>query len=189
MIDFRKVARTRKVIVAVVSILGIASLRYAYVAGATQSASTLNPEAIKIVLPSNIDWHPAAGLTGTDVAYLVGEPSKPGFYVQLNRFRPGNFSRPHYHPNDRYIMVVSGTWWVGTGSKFEPETATVPMKPGAFVTHPGRKVHYDGARKGNEEAIVMIFGQGPGSRIECEGASAEKGPGPCEDARRAMSAQ
>jgi hypothetical protein len=32
---------------------------------------------------------------------------------------------------------------------------------------------------------VMIFGQGPGSRIECVGPLAETGPGPCADARRA----
>jgi hypothetical protein len=153
--------------------------------GRVPDASTLNPAAIAFVLPEKIDWRPASGLTGTDAAVLLGDPAKPGFYIQLNRFHPGNFSRPHYHANDRYIMVVSGTWWVATGATFDPENATVPLKPGTFVTHAGREVHYDGARAGGDEAIVMIFGQGPGSRIECEGPGAENGPGPCETARRA----
>jgi hypothetical protein len=150
--------------------------------------SSLDPAALNYVLPDKVNWKPAAGLTGTDVANLVGDPAKPGFYVVLNRFHPGNFSHPHYHANDRYIMVISGTWWVSTGARFDPEHLTVPIKPGTFVIHTGREVHYDGARAGGEGAIVMIFGQGPGSRIECEGPSAETGPGPCEDARKAAAA-
>ncbi len=47
--------------------------------------------------------------------------SKPGLYVTLNKFTAGAFSRPHFHPNDRFIMVLKGTWWVGTGPKFDPE--------------------------------------------------------------------
>jgi len=32
----------------------------------------------------------------------------------------GNMSQPHWHPNDRMITVLKGTWWVGTGDKFDP---------------------------------------------------------------------
>ncbi len=153
-------------------------------------ASALNPSAIKILLPEKIDWRPVAGLPGADVAVLAGDATKPGFYAQLNRFRPGSFSRPHYHANDRYIMVVSGTWWVGTGAAFDPEHATVPLEAGTFVIHHGRQVHYDGARSGGEEAIVMIIGErGPGARFECEGPTAEKTPGPCVDAINAAAAK
>lgn len=147
--------------------------------------STLNAAAIREVLPDHIDWKPAAGLTGTDSATLVGDPAKPGFYVVMNRFHPGNFSKPHYHANDRHILVISGTWWVATGANADPEKDTVPVKAGTFVVHTGREVHFDGARSGGEDAIVMIFGQGPGSRIECTGPTAEQGPGPCADARAA----
>jgi hypothetical protein len=163
----------------------IVSVLAAVAAGATPGfdINSLNPAAIKALTPEQIDWKPAAGLTGTDSAVLVGDPAKPGFYVVMNRFHPGNFSRPHYHANDRYIMVVSGAWWVSTGATFDPEHNTVPIKAGSFVTHTGREVHYDGARAGGGEAVVMIFGQGPGSRIECTGSNAETGPGPCEEAR------
>ena len=150
--------------------------------------STLNPAALKLVLPENIKWGPAAGLPGVESSVLVGDPAKPGFYVVVNRFSPGSFSRPHYHPGDRYIAVLSGTWWVGTGPTFNPN-ATVPVKAGSFVTHVGREVHYDGARAGGEPAVVMIYGQGPGTRVECEGQGAETGPGPCAEARRAAAAR
>lgn len=162
-------------------IAGLA-LAAAGVSGPVPDLSTLNPAALKALLPDKIEWKPAAGLTGTDSAVIVGDNTKPGFYVVMNRFHPGNFSRPHYHPNDRYIMVVSGTWWVSTGAVFDPEHNTVPLGPGTFVTHTGREVHYDGARAGSGDAVVMIFGMGPGSRIECTGPGAETGPGPCADA-------
>lgn len=146
--------------------------------------STLNPAALKALVPEKVEWKPT-GVPGVDTAVLVGDQAKPGFYVIMNRFHGGSFSRPHYHLNDRYIMVVSGNWWVATGPRFRPEQATVPMKAGTFVVHTAREVHYDGVRTGEPDAVVMIFGQGPGSRIECEGPQAETGPGPCADARRA----
>ncbi|HTI68289.1 MAG TPA: cupin domain-containing protein [Caulobacteraceae bacterium] len=160
----------------------IAGLAAAAVTGPVPDFSTLNPAAIKAFVPDKIDWKPAAGLGGTDSATLVGDAAKPGFYVVMNRFHQGNFSRPHYHANDRYIMVISGTWWVGTGTNYDPERNTVPVKAGTFAIHTGREVHYDGSRTGNGDAVVMIFGMGPGTRIECTGPAAETGPGPCADA-------
>ncbi len=140
--------------------------------------SSLNPNAIKLVLPNDIKWKPAAGLTGTDTYTLVGDAGKPGFYVVLNRFHPGNFSHPHYHANDRYMMVLSGTWWAATGAKDDPEHLTVPIKAGTFAIHKGKEVHFDGARAGSDEAVVMIFGEGPGSRHECEVQRRKKAPAP-----------
>ena len=172
----------KKTVIAALALAASAGIGYAAgVVGPVPPASSLDPKAFKMTLPENINWRPAEGLTGTDAAVLVGDPGKEGFYVVLNRFHPGNFSRPHFHDNDRYIMVISGEWWVDTGGKFDPNR-TVPMKPGTFVMHPGRDVHYDGARAGAEDAIVMIFGQGPGTRRECMGPTAQKGPGPCADA-------
>ena len=95
---------------------------------------------------------------------LVGDPSKPGLYVVMNRWLKGNhFSRPHSHPNDRFITVLKGTWWIGTGPKFDAN-ATLPMSPGTFVTHFGRGIHYDGAK--DEEAMVLITGMGPATSTQ-----------------------
>jgi quercetin dioxygenase-like cupin family protein len=141
----------------------------------------LDPKVLSYILPDQIPWT-SGNIPGADTANLVGDPAKPGFYVVMNRFHPGTFTHPHYHPNERYIYVVAGTWWVGTGAKWDPAHGTVPFKAGSFVVHKARQVHYDGARAGGEGATVMIFGQGPGSRIPCDGKGAETGPGPCADA-------
>ena len=61
--------------------------------------------------------------------------------------------------------MISGTWWVGTGTKFAPE-ATVPMPAGSFVTHFGRQVHYDGAK--DDECVLQIVGEGPATATPAE---------------------
>ena len=84
------------------------------------SAAELNPAAVTYKLPDQIPWGPV-NPAGAQSAVVVGDPSKPGFYMVYNRWTKGNhFSRPHFHPNDRYIVVLQGTWWVGSGPKFDP---------------------------------------------------------------------
>ena len=67
-------------------------------------------------------------------------------------------SRPHFHPNDRFFIVVSGTWWVGSGPEFKPD-ATVPMPAGSHVIHYAKGVHFDGAK--DEQATILVWGEGP----------------------------
>ncbi|MGE4064237.1 MAG: cupin domain-containing protein [Rhodospirillaceae bacterium] len=123
-------------------------------------ASILDPKALTFVLPADVKWTPAA-TAGLETAVLAGDPARPGsFYITLNRWKPGHFSRPHFHENDRFIYVISGTWWVGTGDVFDPDKATVPMRAGAFITHHAKQVHWDGAKAG-EEAVIAIMGIGP----------------------------
>src|SRR5215470_4521825 len=103
-------------------------------------AFELNPAAVIYKLPDQIEWK---GTGGNRNAVLVGDPEKPGLYIVINKCLAGNnFSRPHFHPNDRFITVLKGTWWVGTGNKFDPAN-TVPMPAGTFVTHFGKQVHWD----------------------------------------------
>lgn len=112
----------------------------------TAGAAELNPAAVAYKLPDQIPWGPV-NAAGAQSAVVLGDPAKPGFYMVYNRWTKGNhFSRPHFHPNDRFIVVLQGTWWVGTGPKFDPANTT-PMPPGSFVTHFARQLHL-GRRQG-----------------------------------------
>jgi hypothetical protein len=123
------------------------------------AAAELNPAAVVFKLPDQIQWK-AGGSPGVEQAVMVGDPSKPGFYAVFTKWKAGNhFSHPHFHPNDRFITVVSGVWWVGTGPKWDPEHASVPMPAGTFVTHYGKQVHWDGAK--DVDAVLLIVGEGP----------------------------
>ena len=127
---------------------------------ATGRFTALDPAAVTYVLPDQYKWRDPTGAAGTNQVVLHGDPTKTGLYVVLNRFKPGNFSKPHFHPNDRFITVVKGTWWVTTGNKVDKDNM-VPMPSGSFVTHFGKQVHWDGAK--DEEAWVLIVGEGPGT--------------------------
>jgi quercetin dioxygenase-like cupin family protein len=132
----------------------------------TGAFTALDPDAVTAKSPDQIEWKDNGG---NRTATLVGDPDKPGLYVQLLTWKKGNnFSRPHSHPHDRFITVLSGTWWVGTGDKFDPENLTVPMKPGTFVTHFANGRHWDGAK--DEDTTIIIIGEGPASNARVEEA-------------------
>lgn len=127
-------------------------------------AQALDPAAVQFQTPAEIKWvRNAAGTNAT--AVLFGDPSKPGPYVMRLRWLPGNMSRPHFHPNDRFFVVISGTWWMGTGEKFDPDS-TVPAPAGSYVIHHARQIHYDGAKA--EECVIQVWGVGPATSTPAE---------------------
>ena len=130
--------------------------------GSARTAADLNPKAISIQLPAEIKWNKGRG---SESAVLVGDPSKPGLYVVLQKWLAHNNSRPHFHPNDRFITVLSGTWWVNTGAKYDPD-GMKPVPAGSFVTHYGKEIHYDGAK--DEDCLLQIVGMGPAKSTAAE---------------------
>ncbi len=138
--------------------LGVAAVVVA-LPHATARAVELNPAAITIKLPEQIPWGPVNALGGQQ-AVVAGDPTKPGFYAVMVKWTKGNhFSHPHFHPHDRFITVLSGTWWVGTGEHFDPAHDSVALPAGSFVVHTGKEVHWDGAK--DEDAVLLIVGEGP----------------------------
>jgi hypothetical protein len=135
--------------------------------GSAQTPATggndLDPKVLAYKLPDQITWKDDP--MGAKMAVMAGDPSKPGLYVVLMKWTPNHMSHPHWHPNDRFITVISGTWWVGTGAKFDPDK-TVPMPAGSFVTHFGKQIHYDGAK--DSEAVLEIVGEGPATATPAE---------------------
>ncbi len=133
-------------------------------ASSSASGADIDRTAVDFKTPADIKWVRNAAGTN-ESAVLFGDPSKPGPYVVRVKWLPGNMSRPHFHPNDRFFVVISGTWWMGTGEKFEP-ASTVPAPAGSYVIHYGGKVHYDGAK--GEETIIQVWGMGPATATPAE---------------------
>jgi quercetin dioxygenase-like cupin family protein len=116
-----------------------------------------------IVKPDEIQYQPNESGSGPDIAVIYGDPQKEGgFYIIRARFKPGVMSRPHTHPTDRHVTVISGTWWAGTGRTFDP-SKTTPLGPGSYMMHPKGEAHFDGAK--DVEAIVEIKGIGPAPSV------------------------
>jgi hypothetical protein len=125
--------------------------------GGTIAGDAAN-ETINITTPDKLEWQDYPGLPGVKFVVVNGNPREAGPYTIRAKFAPGTMSRPHWHPETRYVTVLKGTWWAGTGEKFDPN-ATIPVPAGGFAVHTAGKVHYDGAK--DEEVIVQISGIGP----------------------------
>jgi hypothetical protein len=130
---------------------------------ALPNRADIDPTAVTYKLPDQIKWMGNPDVAQT--AVLHGDPSKPGLYVILIKWAPHHFSHPHFHPNDRYITVLSGTWWVGTGTKYNPDS-TVPMPVGSYVVDLAKQVHFDGAK--DVPAVLEIVGEGPATMTPAE---------------------
>ena len=131
---------------------------------AASGTAGLDPAAVLPIPLDKIQWKDSPAGTSAQ-APLYGDPNKAEPYAYFNKWKAGNFSRPHFHPNDRYIVVLAGTWWVGSGAKFDPDS-TVPLTAGTVVVHTGKKIHYDGAKQ--TDAILLIHGMGPATNTLAE---------------------
>ena len=123
---------------------------------ATLALASDHDEGFIRITPDELIWTEMS--PGLSIAIIEGDPAKEGLYIIRAKFAPGILSAPHYHPNDRFITVLSGTWWTGTGP-VEDHDSVVPMRPGSYMKHPARAAHYDGSM--DEEVIVEIKGMGP----------------------------
>ena len=116
-----------------------------------------DPAVMSLKREADMQWIENPAAPGLKVALLYGNPPNPGPYVIRVRFAPGTFSPPHFHPEERQIVVLKGTWWVGSGPKWDRD-ATTPLPAGSFVVHHPNQIHYDGAK--DEEVVVQISGVG-----------------------------
>ena len=133
-----------------------------FLTSAAQAAG-VDPSMTMVTPPDQIPWKPLynfpAGMA--ESAAVHGALSDAGQYFVLIRWHPGYMSAPHFYETDRLCVVLSGTWWVASGTDFTPE-ATVPARAGSFVRRVAGTPHYDGVKRdGTEPAIIAISGIGP----------------------------
>lgn len=132
------------------------------------SAATIDPTRAIGLMPDQIQWTKGVN---NDTAWPIGDPKKPGHCLELIKWHPTHFSRPHYHSNARYAVVLEGTWWVSTSNVYDPDNNTVGYPAGSVLTDLVKGVHYDGAKPATGDATIAIF-------MDCplDGVSAETKP-------------
>lgn len=141
----------------------LSPLLAALVAGEGAQAAGLDPDMTIVRQFGDIKWEVGLDRPPKTVEYanLFGKSSESGLYLTLTRWYPGYMSAPHWYESDRVCIVVSGTWWVGSGEAFDPGN-TVPVTAGGFVRRVARTPHFDGCRKTDAEpAVIAICGVGP----------------------------
>ena len=116
-----------------------------------------DPSHIPIIFGKDIPWK---GKDGEHSAALFGNPEKPGIYGVLIKWDPGHNSKPHFHSTDRYIYVVSGSWWVSSSTHYDP-SKMYPIPAGSYVQDIQNTIHWDGAKAETGPCILLLVGEGP----------------------------
>jgi hypothetical protein len=125
-----------------------------------------DPSHVPVVLPKDIKCVGTVGAQQT--CLLFGDPSKAGLYGVIYKWWPGHFSKPHFHDQDRFAYVISGTWWVSTSNVYDERT-TYPVHAGTVSIDVKNTVHWDGARTGEKEpAVLELVGIGPVRTIQVD---------------------
>jgi quercetin dioxygenase-like cupin family protein len=135
------------------------------VLGDSDSGAPSDAKFVRLT-PDEIHWQDLPDAHGAQLATLAGDPSGNGLYVQRVRFPPHVMDHPHWHPHDRHVTVIKGTWYTGTGGTFDPKKA-VPLKAGSYMLHPGGALHWDGSNS-DEEVIVQVVGIGPADTVQAD---------------------
>ena len=112
-----------------------------------------------------MDWKKSPDGSGREFSTLVGDRSKPGMYIQLVRWPAHAIYKAHSHPDDRYAVVLSGTFYHGYGDKFD-ESKLERRPTGSFFTEPARLRHF-GVTK-DEGTILYFVGTGPSTNDDPE---------------------
>ncbi|PYX26557.1 MAG: alpha/beta hydrolase [Acidobacteria bacterium] len=102
----------------------------------------------------------SSGVGGIDTVVLKGDPDNAGVYTIMLRVPAHTKIAAHSHRDDRVATVISGTWHIGYGEKFD-EAKLKALPSGSFYTEPPSVAHF--AETGDEAVVVQITGFGPSS--------------------------
>lgn len=113
----------------------------------------------KIVLPDKIKWKVDSNSSGElQTIVLAGDPSKEELYTTRIKIPAKLKLEPHFHLENRTIVVLSGTLYYSYGNTFD-ESKLTAMVPGTFFTEPSKQPHFAWAKDG--DVVVQVTGVGP----------------------------
>jgi quercetin dioxygenase-like cupin family protein len=137
--------------------LAVGAVSLALVAAAT--AQMAAKPAHVIVGAAELNWGPAPPVFEKEaqMAVVSGDPSKPGPFVVRLKAPAGFKVMPHFHPTDENITVISGTFALGMGDKFDA-AALKEMSPGGFALMPAEMHHFAMAKTA---VVAQVHGTGP----------------------------
>jgi quercetin dioxygenase-like cupin family protein len=106
-----------------------------------------------------VKWGPAPPFfaAGARFAVLQGDPSASGEYTVRLEFPAGYVIKPHFHPTDENVTVLSGSFLVGMGDSVDAAQGMV-LGAGGFITAPAQAHHFAEARR---KTVVQVHGMGP----------------------------
>jgi quercetin dioxygenase-like cupin family protein len=112
-----------------------------------------------VTAPSDLKWGdpPPVFEKGASFTVVSGDPSKDGLFVVRLKMPAGYRVNPHWHPADEHVTVLSGTFAIGMGDKFDKSTMK-ELPAGGYTLLPAQMHHYAMAKTA---AVVQVHGMGP----------------------------
>ena len=108
---------------------------------------------------ADIKWvdGPASLPAGAKVALLEGNPAQEGPFTMRLQLPDGFQIPPHWHPAVEHVTVISGTFNLGMGEKFDKSSGRA-LAAGSFAFMPPGMRHFAWA---TGETVLQLHGQGP----------------------------
>ena len=142
------------------SYLGLAVAALLGTAGLLLAVSPHGAAEKNAFTPDTVPYGPAPAFVppGAQLAVLEGNPMAPsGDYTVRLKMPAGYKIAPHWHPLRENVTVISGTFKVGMGDKFdESQMAAFPAGSFAYLDP---DMHHFAMAKG--EVVVQIHGTAP----------------------------
>lgn len=109
--------------------------------------------------PDKLEWKdgPPSLPKGAKIAVLEGDPGKEGPFVFRVKLPDGYKIPPHTHPKPERVTVISGTFNIGMGDKFDVGK-TEAMPAGTYGTWPAKMKHFVWVKG---ETVIQFHGEGP----------------------------
>lgn len=122
---------------------------------------TATSKSMSVYAPTDVTWQegPASLPAGAKLAVLEGDLTKAGPFTMRLMVPDGYRVPPHSHGNIEHLTVVSGTFYVGMGEKFD-ESAGRELPAGSFAFMPAGMRHFAWTKG---ETVVQVHGVGPWS--------------------------
>jgi quercetin dioxygenase-like cupin family protein len=108
---------------------------------------------------SDLKWGdpPPVFEKGASFTVVSGDPSKDGLFVVRLKMPAGYKVNPHWHPGDEHVTVLSGTFMIGMGDKFDKGTMK-ELPAGGYTLLPAQMHHFAMAKNAT---VVQVHGMGP----------------------------
>jgi quercetin dioxygenase-like cupin family protein len=128
-------------------------------AAASALAQTAEKHDASIYRAPEIKWQPgpASLPAGAKMAALEGNPTQEGPFTVRFLLPDGYKIPPHTHPKVEHVTVISGTFNLGMGEKFDA-SAGQEFPAGTFGFWPTGMKHFAWTKG---ETIIQLHGIGP----------------------------
>jgi hypothetical protein len=130
----------RKVLLCTTAALLIAAVGLAIAqTGTTTPATGMSSSTMTATTPTELKWGPPPPVfeQNAQMALVSGDPSKAGLYCVRLKMPAGYKVMPHFHPTDENVTVISGTFSLGSGDKFDEATLKA-LPAGSFGLLPAQ---------------------------------------------------